>query len=394
MRLQASGALAGLSVPVVRERTHAGFWTRPLKQAFIITAVWRVLIAIVGPVADYVMPRGRFSTVSLIRHGPHWPANPLTLLIDAGVRSDAAGYGSIALHGYRYSTTHRSSIAFYPLYPLLTRLGAYVVGNVWVAGMLVSTLCLFGVVVALHLWLQTRGMDHLTPRVTLLMLLFPWSLFYAAMYSESLYLLLAIATFVCWERRLPYGAALCAFLLTLSRPTGILVVPCLLLMIKMQRERDWRFWLAPLAAVGALLAFAVYQFVAFGTPFASENAQAFGPCYRTLHQGLSDLMLRPRPGVPPFFLALLLLIGIGMLATVPRVYRTLGAPYALYTALTVLFPVATGLISLERYVMVAFPVFAAFATNKLGLRTFAFLTVEAWLLVLMTAGFAAGWAVW
>lgn len=395
MRLESNSApVARPATPVAdRVRSRSRVWTPPLKQALVLTAIWRLAMAVIGVASYYIMPRGKFSPFSLIHH-ENWLANPLTLTVNAGVQSDAVWYARIAEQGYTYSPVHKSGIAFYPLYPLLIKLFALIVGNVWVAGMLVSTICLFLAVGVLHLWLQQRGLERLTPRVTAFMLLFPWSLFFAAMYSESLYLLLALLTFLLYERRQWYGAALAIFLLTLCRPTGIVVVPCLLVLLWQFRTRDPRAYLPPIAGMAALAAFAAYQYVMFGTFTATLRAQAVRPWYRTLHQGLLDVTLHHRPGVPSWYLAIMLLIGLIFLAAVPTVNRRIGPAYALFTALSVLMPASTGLISLERFVIVAFPVFVVSAMARMRLRLVALLTVQAWLLLLFMAGFEAGWSVW
>jgi hypothetical protein len=316
-------------------------------------------MAIWGILAHELVQRGQYAGVTLM--GGRASAAPSTLFLDAGVRFDSWWYAGIALHGYSFTPGRDSSIAFYPLYPLLTRAAMLVVGNVFVAGVAVSTICLLLAVYVLYLWLQDHGYERFAPMTTVLLLCFPFSYFFVSMYSESLFLLLALATFVCFERGQWELAAGCAFLAALSRPTGIILIPCLLLLaIRTGHNSTWRRWLPVLAAPAAWICFASYQWLAFGTPTASIEAAVPAPWSRSLRQGLSDILLH-HSRVCPVYLAGMLLLALAFLAFVPIVYRRFGAPYAIFAAMAVLLPMASGLISTERYVLVDFPVFACAA---------------------------------
>ena len=372
-----------------------------------------------GVVAHGMVRPGPYAANTLMHRG--WPANPFTYVVDAGVRMDAFWYAGIVRHGYTYSTHNPSSIVFYPLFPAVVKVLSLATGSVFLAGMIVPTICLFLAVLALQAWLDARGAGKASALAMGLILCFPFGFFWASMYTESLFLALALATFVFFERGSWQLSAVCAFLAVLCRPTGIgagalpggyaagfgfqVPGPAKFRVqgskLKGQkpktrnkeREPSSKFkvqssklkgrqpgtsnhkpetrnpkkknppllpWFAVFAGPFAYACFAAYQWIALGTPFASVNAEAVRPFSRDFSQAISDLMLR-RPGFPPWYLAALLVIGVVFLAAVPWVYRRFGLPYALFAALVVLFPMTSGLTSLERYVMVDFPVFAALA---------------------------------
>ena len=346
-------------------------WSTPLRRAFLVTGVWRVLVACWGIASHAVSLNGPDASQTLSDHG--WAKNIVTLLVDAGVREDSWWYARIATHGYTYSTTRLSSIVFYPLFPGLIKAVAALTGNVYVAGMLIPTICLFGAVYFMSQWLTDRGMADKTAMSMALMLCFPFGFFWASMYTESLFLVLTLATFVFFERERYLLSSLCVFLAVLSRPTGLIIAPALALTIVFARRGRKRQltsasalslkWLPVLAGPFAYAVFSAYQWIAFGTPFASIRAEAVPPFSRGLQHAVSDLLLR-RHGFPPWYLMLMLVIALTFLAATPMVYRRFGAPYALFSVLTVLFPLASGLTSMERYVLVDFPVFAAVATIK------------------------------
>jgi Mannosyltransferase (PIG-V) len=349
--------------------TPAAIWSTPLRRALMVTAVWRALIFAMGIVAHAVKSHGPTASQTLMHHG--WPRKAWTYLIDAGVRQDAWWYARIAQHGYTFSTHHLSSIVFYPLFPLVIKTVGFATGSVYVAGMLVSTVCLFLSVFVLQMWLDDRGMGKSSAMTVALMLCFPFGFFWVSMYSESLFLLLALSTFVAYERGKLWPAAVLAFLAVLARPTGLIIAPCLAVMalngtwpglsgLKATMSRGFLPWLPVVAGPLAFASFAAYQWLLFGTPLASVKAEAVPPFSRSLSHALSDLMLR-RTGFPPWFLAFMLVIALTFVALVPLVYARFGLPYALFAALVVLFPLASGLTSMERYVLIDFPVFAAIA---------------------------------
>jgi DIE2/ALG10 family len=418
----------------------------PLRRALLVTACWRLLIGLWGIVAHGLVAKGPTASRNLMHLG--WPRNPLTLFVDAGVRQDAFWYAGIAQHGYTYSTRHLSSIVFYPLFPLLVKATSLVTGNVFAAGMLVSTVWLFTAVFFLFMWLDQRGMRNSSALAVGLMLCFPFGFFWASMYTESLFLTLALATFVFFERGRWQLSAVCAFGAVMCRPTGLILAPCLAVMILVQSSRfkvqGSRFkgvqsskfkvqsstfnvrrskevagsdgtgteggtrngrdesrpyglgavarWAPVIAGPLAFCMFAAYQWLAFGTPFASINAEAVAPFSRSASQALSDLLLR-RHGFPPWFLVLMLLFGLIFLAAVPMVYRRFGPAYALFAALAVIFPMTSGLTSLERYVMIDFPVFAAVATMGSRRVPLAVMTLGFYALLGFMALFVAGYTI-
>jgi hypothetical protein len=265
------------------------------------------------------------------------------------------------------------------------------------------------------------------------MLCFPVGFFWAAMYTESLFLALAIGAFVLFERQQWYGSAVCAFLAVLTRPTGLILAPCLLALAIRQspaameaiRKMVARIpilksgaWLAmatngvpsgssssleshrstllpflPVVCIPAAYAmFAIYQWVVFGTPMATVRADQAAPFSRNFGEALRDITLS-RPGFPSWYLAGLLGLGLVFLAAVPLVYRRFGFAYALFAGLAVLFPMSTGLVSLERYVMIDFPVFAALATVRPRLVPVALMAVGFYMCLGLMALFVNGYTI-
>jgi hypothetical protein len=142
-------------------------------------------------------------------------------LVAPGARWDAVWFLRIAEDGY-----DADRAAFFPLYPLLVRVGGVLTGSPVVAGILISLACLFGALVLLH---RLVALDHGRDAARLCVLLvavFPGAVWFSSVYSESLFLLLSIGAVYAartgrWELAGAAGA-----LASATRSAGVvLVVP-------------------------------------------------------------------------------------------------------------------------------------------------------------------------
>ncbi|HZU14483.1 MAG TPA: hypothetical protein VFB58_16705 [Chloroflexota bacterium] len=303
-------------------------------------------------------------------------------------------YAQIAEHGYQYSATHMSSMGFYPAYPLAIRAAMFIVSNPYVAGEILSALFLAAAAVLLAIWMHDRGWGDRAPLAMVILLMYPFSLFFAAAYSESMFLMLLLAVWVSFERRLWYLAAVSSVLLVLTRPTGVVVIPLLLLLRQRHGIRGLGSLLPPLAAVGGLAGFAVYQWIAFGTPLAYERAK-FVPGWNTdMHHVVAELLLQSSSGYSTSYLAIMLAALVLAVALLPLVYSRLGLAAALLVVMLLALPLSAGLQSLTRYVSVCFPIFCALATIERRER----LLLAAGPAALLSAGaamlFAAGYGIY
>jgi hypothetical protein len=148
---------------------------------------------------------------------------------DVWARWDSVWFLRIAEHGYA-SGSHTDA-AFYPLYPAtVAGLGRVLFGHYVVAGLLISLAASLGAFLLLHRMAEERlGADG-ARRTVLYLAVFPMSLFLIAVYSESLFLLLALAAFWLAERRRWLPAWTVAGLALLTRIAGVALLPALLLM--------------------------------------------------------------------------------------------------------------------------------------------------------------------
>jgi len=224
--------------------------------------------------------------------------------------------------------------------------------------------------------------DAYTARRALFYLSFaPYALFFFAGYTESLFLLLCVATFLVLRRgraRDWWCAGMLGFLASFTRSSGVaLAVPYLVFYIQ-------RFWLppqrfqfawreklnalAPIVLIPAgVVAYLVYLYFTKGNPFIFSAAEIyywhrhFSPPWTTLYliwraffQATSSVHLWGESVAFVFTLIPLLILGFG--------WTRIPLHYALFSlvlvALALSFPIETDspLLSQPRYLLMLFPV--------------------------------------
>jgi hypothetical protein len=290
-------------------------------------------------------------------------------------RWDAGWYLSLARDGYHFVPGQQSNAAFFPLYPLLIRfVHTFSPGDSdgsWLnAGILVSNVMLL--VGLTYLFLLVR-MDFDAPtarRSVLYALVFPTTLFFSAVYTESSFLAVTVACIYYARKGQWWIAGLLAGLATVTRSPGVVVA--LPLGIEYLRQKDFKLrklsWdvlalsFVPLALAGFLL----FMQWHFGNAFATRDAQfawsrtatglqwpwttamEFFRAPVTLHGGpysLVDLTF----AVLCFFLCIVAAVRL------PVVYSVLAASCFLFTIGWGSFG------SMSRYSLALFPIFVVLA---------------------------------
>lgn len=363
-----------------RPRTWA--WSTPLGACLTIVVVWRLALALVGIAAPLFHLPGH-PAFSLLR-AEHWPTNPLTQALSSSVQNDSVWYGLTTMRGYSAPWM----VNFSPLFPFLIKVVSLVTGDVWIAGLLVANASLVLAVYLLREWMALRGQARYAPPATVILLLNPGAIFFGYMYAESVYLALLLGTLVAYEKNRYAVAAACAGLLTITRPTGFLVL--VILGLWFLQRRTWRAALPIVGCVAGIAAYALFQWIAYGSPLEQYQQEGHFGVPRTFAQGVADLTLHPTPGHPLSALILLLATLLLYLAAVRLVHRYYGTAYAALAAALLVFPALTGLASYQRYAAVAFMVPAAVAVWGNRRVIFAWLTWSLWFTIAAAALFTSG----
>jgi hypothetical protein len=224
------------------------------RRILLISAAWLALHIVVCVLVYNLEPsRHPFSGVPIFRF---W---------------DAAHYTSIILNGYSGSLW-----AFYPLYPLLVKIFAFLTGmqtRPEIAGMVFSTL-IFAAFCLVQARLAGRTDENfawLVPKTTggwILFLFSPTSYIFHSHHTESLFLFLSFAAFWTSRKGRWKTAALLAGLSALTRNQGIFVALAVALEGRLQRER-WRERLSIFSLSGIIssllfMCYPVYQYYRTG----------------------------------------------------------------------------------------------------------------------------------
>jgi hypothetical protein len=214
------------------------------------TALWRsrVLVWASGIIAGIAFNQTREATQNFNPRGlTSGLGRVWEVLAGPAARWDAAYYLTIAKHGYGdLSSASNHRLAFFPLYPLLVRALGVVLPLI-VAGVLISIVALGFALYGVHR-LSTlessrgsaavRGRASDTAGLAVLLLAFsPMAVFFSAVYTESLYMALAVGAFLCARNGRWMWAATAGLLAAATRsPGGLLLLPTLFLYLYGPRE--------------------------------------------------------------------------------------------------------------------------------------------------------------
>ena len=369
--------------------SRVGGW----RLAAILLINQTLLLVVTGLTASMWGPREPFkgSWDQLVIRGQ----DLLSQVLSNWQRWDALWYQHIAESGYQPDD---GSTAFFPLYPLLARgLSSVLGGNVVLAQLVVSGAAYFGA-----LWLLWKLVRFEVPRLpgrprevagsggTLLLLvpfltvmltaLAPAGFFFLAPFTESLFLLLTVASFWLMRNGHLWAAGAVAFLASLTRTQGVLLA--LPLAYEHLRARGTLQWLrtregrppgadllaAALPIAGVLLLYG-YQAAVFGARTGLGALAPWGymvvPPWDAVGASWSYIVASlGRPAALIETLNLLSLAGFAGLAVVG--IRRLPLAYTLYLVPSVallLFRETwfSPLMSVSRYCLVLFPATMLFA---------------------------------
>jgi Mannosyltransferase (PIG-V) len=342
-------------------------------------ALWGAAIAALLVFVPGGRPRG------VEREDPN-VISDLGFATDVWARWDSYWFIQIARDGYG---VQEQAAAFYPGYPaLLAVVGRALAGHYVPAGIVVSLLASAAAFVLLQrLAEQLVGADAAF-RSVLFLAFFPTTFFLSAVYSEALFLLLAVAMFLLAERGRLYEAAVLAGLAWLTRPTGLALLPALAVFALRDRG-PWRS--LPVLLVPPAL-FAVFPVVLRAqtgealrflhvetqwdrslSPYGPlegvyRGAQAAWAGVRQLLQGSDERWFWVQESADRVAVMNIELFALLVLFSVLTVvaWRRLGAPYGLFAASSLALPLAVPtqaypLLSLSRFGVVVFPLFIALA---------------------------------
>lgn len=304
---------------------------------------WRILLFIVAFFASYFIS---------IRTG--------YLFVNYWGNFDGVHYLSIAQNGYV------NQAVFFPLFPVLIKilsLGRWYFG----AAILISNLAFLFSLYYLYKLLCLDYKKEKAWEVVTILLLFPTSFFFGAVYAESLFLLFLVLSFYLARRRKWLLAAISASLLVATRVVGIFIIPALIYEYWVQNKK---FNPSLLLTSAFLFAYSMFNYFRWG------DFLYFIHAHGELANGRSttSVVLFPQTiyryakilfSVPvsyEWFIALLeLSVFILVCYLLYLAWKNkVRVSYLIFSILAFLLPASSGTFSgLPRYVLILFPIFVA-----------------------------------
>ena len=381
----------------------------PIKKGVLFSLLgWRATLFIVAALAPLCLPLFLIS----FPYSERLVSTGFPVLVWPWGNFDGVHYIGIAQTQYGAYFTQ----AFFPLYPLLMGIlgqGLFFFADAW-QRLLLSGLFLSYISLGLFVWslYVLARIDNLAfakgSRLLWSVLLFPTAFFFAAVYSESLFLVFVVGCFIFLRRQKFWLAALCVGLATATRFVGVALLPALWWEYTLARRRSWNrvdvgklLSLSVLSLLGLVL-YSSYLFYRFGDPFLFAHVQgAFGASRtsdsivtfpQVLYRYLKIVFTVPWHTYPYFTAILELGATLGALTGLfIAVRKRIRSSYVLFSGIALLIPTLTGsLTSMPRYILVAFPLY--FVLADLPRVTFRiWISLSAALLVVLTTLFLRGY---
>ncbi len=325
----------------------SGQSTRSVVLIFVVT---RIVLAATIAVALAFLPRAECAICRDVSDVP---------FLSALANWDGAAYVDISRSGYE--SLNRTYAAYFPVYPALMRvlavLGGGTVEALIVAGVLISNVACLAAALLLMRAAPARNVLPVAAAGTLLT--FPTTVFLSAVYADSLFIALAIASALAARRSRWWVAGALAALAALTRPFGgLAMIPMAFEMWRARASLRPASALSLLLAPAAFLAWLAYWYSLTGDPLAVIHGYTAGFTPRGPLQSVTDLFDPSVYGFPWIVAgAFALFVALAVLC-----WRITDRGLAMYASLMmILITVAGSLTSSLRYELSVYPAFIAMA---------------------------------
>ena len=338
--------------------------SRDVRVSAWLVAILRIALGLAGLLTMLLDPRPLLRDIAAWTTLEVVDGRPWTLIFSIWQRWDALWYQEIAAEGYHAGN---NTAAFFPLFPLLSRVASLpFLGNVVLGQLAVTTAACVAAFVLLYRLARLDLGRRSAILSVLLLALSPVGFFLLAPYTEALFLATTVASFWFARAQRPWLAGIAGAAAGLTRlQGGLLLLPLGYLAWRDLRAggltpRNAPAWVLP--AVGVFLALAYPRVVVgeTGSPFDLQQAcgARLAPPWQSIGDALGHIA---RSGDPIEVLNLVSVVGLTVLAVYGL--RRLPLEYGLYAlaSLALLWLRDTDnlspLMSAARYSLVIFPCF-------------------------------------
>ena len=342
----------------------------PIFKILLMFLTWRFLLIIISFFAIYFVPLGykdRF-----LGGGPiNYRSIPEFF---SWANFDGEHYLSIAIFGYK-----NLEQAFFPVYPLLISFFSRPFSsdlisslvNSTIVGLIISNASLLLALIFLWELIRIDFSKEIAYLSIILILIFPTSFYFGAVYNESLFLLLSVLSFYCARKGNWFLAGIFGMVSSATRVFGVLLLPALIIEAYKQKASLYKMFWIFLIPFG-LGIYMWYLNATAGDPLAFYSYQKL---VGEQHQeGIITLpqvyfryikMLATTSIQNPIFQVVILEFLTGLIFFLLPIYsyfKKIRLSYLVYALMGFIIPTIQGSFSsTPRYVIVLFPSFLAIA---------------------------------
>lgn len=320
------------------------------------------------------------------------------------VSGDSPHYLYLAEHGYTAVGDQAKLIVFYPLYPLLVRIFNVIFQNYFISGVIVSNLSFMAAACMFYELLRLDYSDKQAASGLCLLMVAPFSMFYGAIFTESVFLLTTVLCLYFMRTKKPGWMALCGFLACLSRTQGVILFVCALVSVVYDLIHEKKFKIKEfLWSLIIPLGFFVYLLMnqlIFGNWFQYLEFQAAAPWYnkaqwfgKTLSYSYNMAQAYPYLG-RIVYLPQLVLFFLGTFSIFYGIYKKVRTEYLVYLGAYIFTCYTHGwLISGSRYMCACIPLYIIFASVKNKYVRYTLIAICTILCVILTGLWLRGEAI-
>lgn len=379
-----------------------------LKFVLLSFLVWRTLLFLPLFVSEQALSyRQGYDYTNIWKFTkPYEPVS--NFLLYPWANFDGVHYLSIAGRGYT-----NDDLGFFPLFPLTISASSSSFGTgeafgaaQFFAGFFVSNLAFIAALFVLYKLIELDYPIKTARLAILFLLVFPTSFYFGSIYSESLFLLLALLTLYFARKKQLFAGSFLGLLASLARLVGIALLPALIYELFRKEKTAKKRLIAALLFLIIPLGYIGYSFFNWTI---SGNAFSFIQAHATLGNARSvdTVILIPqtlfRYGKILFSLPhsqfewwiAVLELATFIFAALLIFYawkKGVRFSYILFALVAFLIPASSGTFTgLPRYTLVIFPIFIALALIKNRLVQIAYVTTSLILLFILLMFFSKGY---
>lgn len=340
------------------------------KKIFINLFIWTLSIYIVTYLGLTLLPvdknpsgKGRLDFITIennyLQRWSNW---------------DGGAYTAIAEKGYSSNAFY----AFFPFYPITIKLTSFLLfGNYFLSALVISWTSLLFSLFFLYKLVLLDFNEHIAEKTIIYLLIFPFSFFLLATYTESLFLLLTISSFYFLRNYKLLRSSFLGALSSATRITGIAILPAFICEIFLENKNFFissfkRKIILILVLPLGLLSYIYFLFLTKGDPLYfltsvrvyHSRTQITYP-FKVLLSYIKNFILSP--GNPftssdSVIIVLEFLVSVIFFILILFVWLKIRRSYAIYAFLAWSLPLITGRTgSMLRYVIILFPCFILLA---------------------------------